>query len=295
MTTFSTEFWAATGVAIVTLILGLGVAVGMDTRTKGEYVFVVACFCICWLAIVVTVGLWYFDATSPSFQRLLVSGLFVAAATVGALASLNWATDRHTRVMLAETGPQTTSSPVPSVSPVPTVPLPQSKRDSVKPSSPSKVASKNGATASLEMEITPTVDLAGGKLYVDLNFVNVGQLTARRVVRLQRGAVASGFQSKEEVDKLWDEFQGWNEKEPLGVNDIGIKQKGSWRYEYADLFKHPADPRLLKAIDDGSSVLYIFIVIKYNDDVHPLLQSTACVAYTKGSTITCQGHNTMPL
>jgi hypothetical protein len=158
-----------------------------------------------------------------------------------------------------------------------------------------KSGAKTGPTASLEMEIKPTIDMDAGKLYIDLTFVNVGQLAARGVVRLQRGAVASGIQSKAEVDKIWEEFEGWNKREPLGTNDIGIHQAGSWRYEYVDLFKHPPDPKILKAINDGRSVLYIFIVLKYRDDIHTLLQSSACVTYTQGSAILCSGHNTMPL
>jgi len=109
--TLSLEFWIGTGLAILMAVLAIGVGVGMDTKTRGEYIFVVLCFCLSWLAIIVTIGLWYFHVATPSFQRAIVSGLFVAIATVSGFVALRWATDRHERAMLVEKGPQTSQVP----------------------------------------------------------------------------------------------------------------------------------------------------------------------------------------
>lgn len=97
MPNLSLEFWIGTGVAVLLAILAFAVGVGMDARTKGEYWFVVVCFCLSWLAIVATIGLWYFNATTPLFKRAIVSGLFIVIVSVSAFAAIGWATDRHER------------------------------------------------------------------------------------------------------------------------------------------------------------------------------------------------------
>src|ERR1700720_1898109 len=106
MLNLSLEFWIGTGLAILLAVLAFGVGVGMDARTKGEYSFVVICFCLSWLAIVVTIGLWYFHAPLPAFTRALVSGIFVAIVSIGGFAAIKWATDRHESAMLVEKVPQ---------------------------------------------------------------------------------------------------------------------------------------------------------------------------------------------
>ncbi len=227
----------------------------MDTRTRGEYVFVVVCFCLSWLAIVGTIGFWYFHVVTPPFQRAIFSGLFVAIATVGALIAITWATDRHERIMFVEKGPQTSAS-----SRVPTMTEPKPTANSDKPHSHpvSREVSKTGPIASLEMELTPVISLESVQLYVDLNFVNVGQLAARKIVRLHRGAIGHVVQPedetkvKQDVDALWKEFETANAKEPLGTNDIGIQQKGYWRYNYSDFkFTRPLTVDILKDIEEG--------------------------------------------
>lgn len=110
MPNLSLEFWIGTGVAILLAILAFGVGVGMDARTKGEYWFVIVCFCLSWLAIVATIGLWYFNATTPPFTRAMVSGIFVAIVSVGAFVAITWATDRHNRAIFVEKGQQTSPS-----------------------------------------------------------------------------------------------------------------------------------------------------------------------------------------
>jgi hypothetical protein len=303
MPTFSSDFFAGSGLAVLLAVLGFGVGVGMDARTRGEYLFVIGCFCFAWLAVIGTCVLWYFHVTTPSIQRAMASGLFVAIATVGMLGAITWVTNRHERIMFVEKGPKTSIST--EASKTEPDPKPEPKPDSApKPLSHSvpKAGGKIGPTASLEMELKPTIDMNAVTLYVDLNLANVGQLTARKVVRLHRGAIGHVVQPENEakvkadIDALWEEFEEANKKEPLGVNDIGIQQKGYWRYDYSDFkFKRPLTVDILRDINEGRSTLFVFVTLKYMDDLHPLLESTACIAYSKGIAVQCHGHNTMPL
>ncbi len=271
-------------IGAIGIIIGVGVAIAMDPKVKGEALFASGCFILSGISLCLTVGVWAFGTTLPTVSRIVITGVLCGCVCIATVEAIRWSNGRYQRAVSAEKKPVT---PVVQAHPeVHPLDKPHSRAST----------DKTGPRASLEMELKPAIDVTAVRLYVDLNVVNVGQMAARKFVRLHRGMISKGMRSKEEVDEKWEEFERANKTEPLGTNDMGIRQKGSWRYEYSDFkLTRPLTVDILKDIDEGRSVLYVFVALKYKDDLHPLLESTACIAYTKGTAVTCSGHNTVPL
>jgi hypothetical protein len=278
-------------VGVLGIFIGVGVAMAMDPKVRGEAVFASGCFIVSGLALCLTIGFWAFGTAVSTPVRIAITAVLCASVCVAMVEAIRWSDRRYQRAVAGEKVPEQTASELPP-QPVPPVMTP------TKPHTGHKIE----PTASLEMGIVPSIDMGAGRLYVDLTIVNVGQLAARKIVRLHSAAIGHIIQPEDEaktkaaVDARWAVFEAANKKEPLGVNDIGIGQNGAWRFDDSDFhFEKPVTKDLLKEIQEGRSTLFFFIALKYMDDLHPLLESTGCIAYSKGFAVQCHGHNTMPL
>lgn len=122
MPEFSTEFWAASALAILGLVLGLGATLAMDAKTKGEFRFAIACFIFSSLMVVSTIVLWGVTTQVTMLKRTLLCALLFAIVGVLLVEALRWTHGRHMRARGSEPPP---SNPTPPTSREPLNPHPE--------------------------------------------------------------------------------------------------------------------------------------------------------------------------
>lgn len=99
---FATEFWVATAIAVIALVLGLGATIAMDAKTKGEFRFAITCFLVSAAAIVYGIGTWEVNTALPNKYRIPIALILFAGTALGTVETIRWAHARHLRV--AEAG-----------------------------------------------------------------------------------------------------------------------------------------------------------------------------------------------
>ena len=116
MPEFSLEFWLASVVAFIALLVGIAVTVAMDTRTKGELRLAVTCFAIS--AMIVSYGIVVFDMTTKWSAMPRVMAVYGVAALTVLLTgeAIRWTKARHERAISVEAKPE----PKPQSQPLPT-------------------------------------------------------------------------------------------------------------------------------------------------------------------------------
>lgn len=102
MPEFSVEFWAATVLAVIALLLGVGATLAMDAKTKGEFRFAVGCFIFSGLMIASTIGLWDITTQVLMLKRILISGLLFSIVGVLLVETIRWTHFRHLNARISE-------------------------------------------------------------------------------------------------------------------------------------------------------------------------------------------------
>lgn len=97
MPELSTEFWIATVLAVITLLLGLGVTLAMDSKTKGEFRFAVSCFVFSALMGAAMIGAWSMNTSESAVKRVVLTGLLFAIVGIMLVESIRWTHGRHVK------------------------------------------------------------------------------------------------------------------------------------------------------------------------------------------------------
>ncbi len=99
---FSAEFWVASTLAILALLLGLGVTLAMDAKTKGEFRFAVACFLVSAATLVYGIVGWDMKTDWTAFPRIWISYALIALTVVLTGEAIRWARGRHITASVRE-------------------------------------------------------------------------------------------------------------------------------------------------------------------------------------------------
>jgi len=126
--------------------------------------------------------------------------------------------------------------------------------------------------------------------YYVAHLTNAGGSPARKVNRITKFVVHRVHVPKETIDQEFIAFERDVAKMPFGENDIGVGQSAETE---RTLITGLSFQEMLD-IQAGTKALYVFMIVKYQDENHPLLMSKACLSYSRNIPMSCDAHNEVP-
>jgi hypothetical protein len=102
MPDLSLEFWIATGIAVLCLLVGVGATIAVDAKTRGEFYFVVVCFATSAIVILYGIVRWALAVGWQSHYRVIAVGVLFAVTGILTYEAVVWSRDRHEKASTPE-------------------------------------------------------------------------------------------------------------------------------------------------------------------------------------------------
>lgn len=143
--------------------------------------------------------------------------------------------------------------------------------------------------ASIYPEPMPVIDLASNVVHCIVRLTNTGSLPARDYILMANPYVFPSGVTDVDIDHAYMGFEQHAKKQGFGNNTIDAKHSTEFNITM------PIPNHDLVAVQAGTKVLYIFVIVKYKDDNNPAgLLSKGCAWHAQGRTMPCNGHNERP-